>query len=143
MENFYHLSDETKEIFFEVFKKKSFPVNIKFQFEGNKKQKELIKISIIPSKYSFLLEKELLVSINEDILDAFDDESVTILFEQEIDKIHINIETGKIKMVKPDLTTFSSLINKYGVDKVARANKIEELYQQQVKDRQDSEEFIA
>lgn len=143
MENFYHLSDEAKERFFEVFQKKSFPVAIKFQFEGDEKQKELIKISIIPPKYAFLLEKELLVSINETILDAFDEESVTILFEQEIDKIHMNIETGKIKMVKPDLTTFSSLINKYGVDKVARANKVEELYQQQVKDGQADEEFIA
>jgi hypothetical protein len=143
MENFYHLSDETKERFFEVFQKKSFPLPIKFQFEGDKKQKELIKISIIPPKYSFLLEKELLVSINETILDAFDEESVTILFEQEIDKIHMNIETGKIKMIKPDLTTFSSLINKYGVDKVARANKVEELYQQQIKDSQTDEEFIA
>jgi hypothetical protein len=44
-------------------------------------------------------------------------------------------------MIKPDLTTFSSLITKYGVDKVAKANQVEELYQQQVKDGK--EEFIA
>lgn len=143
MENFYHLSDDAKERFYEVFNKKSFPVAIKFQFQGDEKQKELIKISIIPPKYAFLLEKELLVSINETILDAFDEESVTILFEQEIDKINMNVETGKIKLIKPDLTTFSSLINKYGVDKVARANKVEELYQEQVKDGKTDEEFIV
>ena len=75
-------------------------------------------------------------------MNAFDDESVTILMEQEIDKIYINIETGKMKLIKTDLNTFSSLVNKYGVEKVARANKVEELYQDQKRDARD-EEFIA
>jgi hypothetical protein len=61
------------------------------------------------------------------------------LIEQEIDKISIETESGKIKMIRPDLTTFSSLITKYGVEKVARANKVEELYQQQKADG--TEEF--
>ena len=39
-----------------------------------------------------------------------------------------------IKMVKPDLSTFSALINKYGVDKVSKANQVELLYEQQQKD---------
>ena len=50
------------------------------------------------------------------------------------------MDTGKIKMVKPDLTTFSSLINKYGIEKIARANKVEELYSQQKEDAQ--EDFL-
>ena len=76
----------------------------------------------------------MMISINEELMSKFDEESVSILFEQEIDKISINMESGKIKMIKPDLTTFSSLINKYGVEKVARANQVEELYHQQQKD---------
>jgi hypothetical protein len=125
MDNFYELSEETTSKFFEIFNKKSFPLSVKFQFIGDEKQKELIKISIINPKFSFLLNKEILVSINEAIFDAFDEESVTILMEQEIDKIYINIETGKMKLIKTDLNTFSSLVNKYGVEKVARANKVE------------------
>ena len=74
-------------------------------------------------------------------MNAYDEESSTILFEQEIDKININIDSGKVKLVKTDLNTFSSLVNKYGVEKVARANKVEELYQEQQKDAKD-EEFI-
>lgn len=142
MDNFYELSDDAKDKFFEVFNKKSFPLPLKFQFQGDEKQKELIKIVIIPPKYAFSIGKELLVTINETILDAFDDESITILFEQEVDKINMNIESGKIKLVKTDLNTFSSLVNKYGVEKVARANKVEELYQEQQKDAKD-EEFIV
>jgi hypothetical protein len=143
MDNFYELSEDTISKFFEVFNKKTFPVSIKFQFEGDEKQKELIKISVVPPKFQFIIGKDLLISINEDILNVFDDESVTILLEQEIDKINMNIETGKIKLVKTDLNTFSSLVNKYGVEKVARANKVEELYKEQQKDAAQGEEFIA
>lgn len=143
MDNYYELSQDSKDKFFEVFNKKSFPVGIKFQFLGNEKQKELIKVSKISDQYAFVLQKEVLVSINEDLLMVFDEESVVILMEQEIDKININIESGKIKLVKTDLNTFSSIVNKYGVEKVARANKVEELYQEQKKDAQTDEEFIA
>jgi hypothetical protein len=70
------------------------------------------------------------------LINVFDEESIQILIEQEIDKISVNMDTGKIKMVKPDLNTFSSLINKYGIEKIARANKVEELYTQQKEDNQ-------
>jgi hypothetical protein len=133
-ENFYELDSSTEEQFMEVFSKKSFPVNIKFLFQGNSKQKQMIKVSKIPDQYAFSLNKELLVSVNEDLMDAFDEESVVILIEQEIDKININMESGKIKLVSTDLNTFSSIVNKWGVDKVARANGTQDLYNQQKED---------
>ena len=142
MAKFYQASDDAKEKFFEVFTKKSFPVNVKFQFIGSEKQKTLIKISKLPDQYSFILDQELLVSINEALLDVFDDESVTILIEQEIDKIMIEVESGKIKLIKPDLSTFSALVTKYGIKKIARANQVQDLYQQQVKDGA-ADEFIV
>jgi len=134
MSKFYDLSDSAKESFYSVFNKKTFPINIGFQFIGTDKQKNLIKILKINDQYSFLMEKELLVSINESLMDKFDKESITILIEQEIDKVSIDTDSGKIKMIKTDLNTFSSLINKYGVEKVAKANQVEELYHQQQKD---------
>jgi hypothetical protein len=140
MSKFYKISDDTISIFKSTFSKKSFPFNVGFEFVGSESQKSLIKISKMPDQFSFILEKELLIQINEDLMQVFDDESIQILFEQEIDKISVNMDTGKIKMVKPDLTTFSSLINKYGIEKIARANKVEELYSQQKEDAQ--EDFL-
>ena len=140
-ENFYELDSTTEGQFVEIFNKKSFPVNIKFLFQGNSKQKQMIKVSRIPDQYAFSLNKELLVSVNEDLFDVFDEDSITILIEQEIDKININMESGKIKLVSTDLNTFSSIVNKWGVDKVARANKVEELYVDQKADAS-NEEFI-
>jgi hypothetical protein len=141
MDRFTELSEDTINDFMNTFNKKSFPIPIKFEFIGDSKQKTLIKIAKIADDYSFILGKDLKVSINESLLNAYDEESIQILFEQEMDKININIDNGKIKLVKTDLNTFSSLVNKYGVEKVARANKVEELYQEQQKDAK-GEEFI-
>ena len=141
MDRFYDLSEDTIDSFYSVFNKKSFTESIKIQLVGDTKQKNLVKISKIADDYSFILQKELKVSVNEDLMNHFDEESVTILFEQEIDKINMNIDSGKIKLIKTDLNTFSSLVNKWGVEKVARANKVEELYNQQKQDSRD-EEFI-
>lgn len=143
MDRFYELSEDTIDDFYKIFNKKSFPISVKFQFIGDSKQKNLVKISKLADDISFLLQKELKISINEDLMNVFDEESITILFEQEIDKININLDSGKIKLVKTDLNTFSSIVNKYGVEKVARANKVEELYAEQQKDEKADEEFIV
>jgi hypothetical protein len=134
MSKFYEISEDTIETFNEVFLTKSFPIKVDFQFIGAEKQKQLIKIAKLPDQYSFLLNKELLVTINEDLLNVFDEESIKILIEQELDKVSIDIDSGKIKMIRPDLTTFASIINKYGIEKVSRANQVEELYHQQKSD---------
>jgi len=141
MSKFYNLSDDAIEKFNDVFRKKAFSVDVRFQFVGIESQKSLIKISKIADQFAFILDKELLVSINEDLMNVFDEESIQILIEQEIDKVSINIETGKIKLVKPDLTTFSSLINKYGIEKISRANQVELLASEQKQDAED--EFIV
>jgi hypothetical protein len=137
MDKYYELDEDTRDLFLEVFEKKAFPVAVRFQFIGNSKQKDLVKVTKINDQFGFLMDKELLVSFNEQLLNVFDeDDSVSILIEQELDKVSIDPKSGKIKMIKPDLNTFSGIINKYGVNKVARANQITELYDQQQKDGQ-------
>jgi len=135
MDNFYELSEDTINDFFDVFNKKTFPVKIDFEFIGVKKQKQLIKIAKIADDYAFVLKKDLKITINEDLMDAFDEESRTILIEQEIDKINMNLESGKIKLVGTDFNTFSSIVVKYGVEKVSRANQVETLFAEQKEDQ--------
>ena len=140
MSKFYELSEHTVSLFKDVFRKKAFSIELDFAFQGNESQKTLIKINKIPEQYAVLLEKSILVTINEEVMGLMDDESITILFEQELDKISVNIDSGKIKLVKPDLTTFSSLVIKYGIEKVSKANSLESLASEQ-KDDMDIDEF--
>ena len=134
MSKFYKLSDETIQTFLDIYNTKAIPINLGIQYVGSETQKHLIRISKMPDQFNFILTKDILVSINEELLDTFDSESISILIEQEIDKISISIDTGKIKMVRPDLTTFSGLINKHGIKKICKANKIEQLFAEQKED---------
>lgn len=142
MDRFYELSKETINDFMSVFRTKSFPIEIKFQFIGDSKQKTLVKVAKVSDDYAFILQKELKITINEELLTVYDEESIQILFEQEIDKVNINLDSGKIKLVRTDLNTFSGLVNKYGVEKVTKANGVENLYREQKEDSL-NEDFIV
>lgn len=139
-EKYYELSDETVKIFTDIIKSKIL-TDISFEFIGNDKQKAPIKISKISEQFEYLLGKNVLVSINEVILTDFEDESIQILFEQEIDRVTIN-EKGKIKLVKYDVNTFSSLIDKYGMDKISKANQLSVLTSEEISRKQKEINFL-
>ena len=123
---FYDVSEETQNKFLEIVRKKVLN-DVSFQFIGNDSQKIVCKVSKLSDQYEYLLKNHILVSVNEVLMSKFDDESIDILFEQEIDKISFNVETGKVKLVKPDISTFSSLIKKWGIEKISRANQLSDI----------------
>ena len=133
-ERYDELSEDIREIFMEIFNSKSFALTIGFEFVQDPKQKQLIKVQKLTEIYAFLLKKEILVYVNEELYDKLDEETVKILFEQEIDKIGVNAKNGKIAMNKPDIVTFSPLITKYGAEKVMRANQVDLLSADQQED---------
>jgi len=139
---FYEVSDETVNIFMEIASQKCFN-EISFQFIGCDTQKTLIKISKLSEQYEFLLNKHILVSLNELLLHKFEDESINILFEQELDKIHFNIETAKVKLIKTDINTFSTLIKKYGIEKISKANQLAEITAEKMVSNDFENDFIS
>jgi hypothetical protein len=139
---FYEISEETINIFMEIASQKCFN-EISFQFIGCDTQKTLIKISKLSEQYEFLLNKHILVSLNELLLHKFEPESIQILFEQELDKIHFNIETAKVKLIKTDINTFSTLIKKYGIEKISKANQLAEITAEKMVSNDFENDFIS
>lgn len=130
-EQFHELSDYIIDYFNDLEQKLSLPVDIKYVYQADDKQKTLIKIVKIVDRYAKLLGADLLVSFNEDFFDAFDDEAKNILIDQELALIEFNLEKGTLKIGKPDLVTSSGVIKKYGVDAVGRANQVKDLFKDQ------------
>ena len=130
-EQFHELSDYMIDYFDNLEKKLSLPVDIKYVYQADDKQKTLIKIVKIADRYAKLLNSDLLISINEDFFDAFDDEAKNILIDQELALIEFNLEKGTLKIGKADLITSSGVIKKYGVDAVERANQVKALFNSQ------------
>lgn len=129
--DFNKLADYIIEFFDGMKSKLSLPVDIKYAYQAYNKQKTLISIKKIPDNYSALIGADLLVTFNEDYFDAFDDEAKEILIDQELAKIEFNMDKGTLKIVKPDLVTSSSIIRKYSLKKVERANQVKDLYKDQ------------
>ena len=67
----------------------------------------------------------------------FDNEIRTILFEQEIDKIHPNLDKGTIKLVQPNLKTSIGIIKRHTYESVERANETERLLVEQKGDQEE------
>lgn len=133
-EQYSELSEYIIEYFEKAEEKLALPVDIKYVYQADLKQKTLIKIVKIPDKYASLIKGDLLVSFNEDFFDAFDDEAKDILIDQELSLIEFNLDKGTLKIAKPDLMTSKGVLKKYGMEAVERANQVRELYNQQKED---------
>tara|TARA_B110000858_G_C17645703_1_gene400296 strand:+ start:113 stop:535 length:423 start_codon:yes stop_codon:yes gene_type:complete len=135
-EKWYDLSQDVIDKFNEIVETKAFNITLDVDFIGCSKQKALIVLKKIPDNFSYKMNKSLQVVINEELFDKFtDDDIIDILFEQQINRIQTNIDNGKISLSKPDLVTYSGIVSKYGIDKVCRANEVEELsYKQNAED---------
>ena len=126
----------------DVFKKRvdefAIPIELKFLYQSNNKQKQLIKLSKIPEQYVFELQKDILVEINSIYYDSFnnDEKLIEILFDQEIDKISYNLEKGTLKLTKPTFASNNGIIDKYSFEEVKRAIETEKLFEDQQKDKQ-------
>lgn len=135
-EQFHELADYIIDYFDVLEKKLSLPVDIKYVYQADDKQKTLIKIVKIADRYAKLLNSDLLISFNEDYFDAFDDEAKNILIDQELALIEFDLEKGTLKIGKADLITSTGVIKKYGVDAVERANQVKSLFNDQQLEQQ-------
>lgn len=133
-ERYDELSQDTIDFFTGVYDTKAFSIKIGFKFISDSKMKQSIKVMKLSDMYKFLLNKDVLVIINEDLFDKLDEESMKILIEQELDKIEVDFKNGKIKMVQPDVKTFAGILSKYGEEAVLRANQVDKLSSEQKED---------
>ena len=135
-EQFTELEGDIIEYFTKLESKLGIPLPIKYVYQGDEKQKTLLKIVKIPDRYSILLNADVLISFNEKYFDTFDDESKNILIEQELALVSLDIDNGTLKIGRPDLVTSTGIVKKYGVEAVERANQISTLYNQQQADQE-------
>jgi len=141
-EKFEEIGQDTQEFFDNLISKISLPYDLKYLLVHADRQKQIVKLHKLNEMMSFVLKYDVVVTFNENLFDVIDDDMIKeILVLQEIDKIAVNIETGRVTFVRPDVITFSGLINKYGMDAVARANQLDSLTTEQMQDKM-TEEFM-
>lgn len=138
-EQYHELAEYVIEYYKAMETKLGIPVDVKSTYLADDKQKTLVKISKINDKYSSLLKADILVSFNENLFDAFDDEILNILIDQELALVEFDYEKGTVKIGKADLITSYGIIARYGVEAVERANKCGDLYNKQQAEKEKEE----
>jgi len=136
---FYDLSEDTLSQVNAIISQMALPFNIKIKFLGNSKMKKLIALKKASDELSHINAIDLLLFINEDYLLKLEGKNAEILLTQELDRLHFDIATGKFKIAKFPLQTTAGVLKKYGIEAVAEANELSELFTQQTKDGKGSE----
>jgi dsRNA-specific ribonuclease len=90
-------------------------VNIKVLANNN--LKEIGKVIKANDLLKFMTEEDIVILLNENIFENLDDEQKKMVVEELIAAIYFDTEKSKVSIVKPDITTFSLLLRKYGYQK--------------------------
>jgi len=137
-EDFLELEGDIVEFIKDVEKDFNLPLDITFKYVANVKQKQLIKFTKIPDMYACdtALNSDIMVVVNDEYYDNFDDETKKILIEKEYDRIDFNYEKGTIKVINPKINVNSGFVDKHTWETVSDALKLEEEYEQQRKDKE-------
>jgi len=136
---FYELSEDTLEIVKNLLDKMAMPYAIKIMYLGTLKQKNLIKIKVASKEFQYKNGIDLIMYINEDYLIKLEAANAEILLYQELDRLQFNIEKGTFKIAKYQLQTSSGVLKKYGIEAVATANELSDLFTKQQKDKADQQ----
>ena len=131
---YYDLSDDTQKEVQNVLDKLALPFNIKIKYLGDAKMKKLIKLQKANDVTAHLTKIDLLVFINEDYYINMESAGAEILLYQEFDRLQFDIAKGTFKISNFILQTNPGVLKKYGIDAVAEANQLTDLYTQQKKD---------
>lgn len=131
---FYDLSEDTLSQVQDIIGKMALPFNIKIKYLGNSKMKKLITLKKASDELVHINAIDLLLFINEDYLLKLEGTNAEILLTQELDRLHFDIATGKFKIAKFPLQTTAGVLKKYGIEAVAEANELSDLFTQSTKD---------
>jgi len=135
-EDYEVLGDDIIEYFDKIEKSFAYPMDLKFVFLANNKQKKLIKISKLNDVYSYLLDADLSVIFNEEYFNNFDDQAKQILIEQELDKIEFNMDKGTVLIKEPEINTSTGIIEKFTLKLVENANRLQKEFESQKKEKE-------
>lgn len=107
---------DTEDLFKTVLDETSIPKSIKIELIASESMKEVGKVVKANEILKYMTEVDVIVLINEEIFDRLEDDQKKMVLEELLAQIYWDNDSGKIKLIKPDVNTFSLLIKRYGID---------------------------
>lgn len=137
-EDYVEIEQDIVDFIKNVEKDFNIPIDITFKYVVNRKQKQLIKFTKIPDLYAnnYCLNSDIIVVVNDEFYDNFDDDTKKVLIEKEFDRIEFNFEKGTLKVSTPKINVNNGFVEKHSWEKVSDAIQLEEQFENQRKDKE-------
>jgi len=116
MSTYTNISDETQKVFNRVLSETGIPKFVTFKLLGNHKQKTVGKISKANDIVTHLTDIDIIIILNDVIFDGLEEKYQEMLLEELLAQVYFDIDKDNLKLIKPDISTFSLLLTKYGID---------------------------
>lgn len=114
MAHYSELADENKEVFKKILSDKELDRIITVELMGDSKLKEPgYKVSKAGDRVQFKLGVDVFIDVNEEIFDSLTPEQQVILADEAIASISVNMESGAVKILKTDFSTYMLMLKKY------------------------------
>lgn len=110
-------SEDLVKLFEEVLSKTSIPQWVEFEILCYEKLNDLYKISKLNDAIEAITQLNFLIIINDEIFDGLDEQQQYIVLDECLTGVSVN-ENDVVSLKKPDITTYSGVLQKYGDNKV-------------------------
>jgi hypothetical protein len=107
---------ETEELFKSVLEETSIPRSVTFELVSADDLKEVGKVVKGNDLFKYMTKVDVVIILNEAIFDRLDDEQKRYILEELLATVHVDMDSSKLKLLKPDIETFSLLLKRYGID---------------------------
>jgi hypothetical protein len=112
---FEEIFKETENLFNDVLNSTAIPKFLKFKVIGCNEQKELYKLGKTNPLIKYLTGIDIFVTINEDVFNQLSDKQKFVILQECLAQVYYDMDTDKLKLIKPDVTTFSRILEVFGI----------------------------
>jgi hypothetical protein len=133
--NFEEIFKETETLFNGVVESTAIPRFVKFKLVGCPDQKEIYKLSKTNPLVKYLTGIDILVTLNEDIFSQLNDEQQKVILQECVAQVYYDMDNDKLKLIKPDVNTFSRILEQFGVKEYMELKEVISAIQNQKEEK--------
>ena len=124
MAKYDEVENDTEKLFDKVLDGSTIPQHLcNIKLLSNDKLKTPYKVAKANDITAHMSGYDVFVIVNEIIFFYLEENQRQMLLDEALAQVFVNGETGSIKLVKPDVSTFSGIIDKYGLEEWNRTQE--------------------
>lgn len=124
MAKFEEPFEDSKELFTTLIANAELNRSVNIEVLVNNRQKDIYKLYKTNDLTKYKTGVDVFIVINEKVFDQLSDEQKLIVADESIAGIHYDSEKEKLTISKPDVSTFSGLLKKYGEKMYLELNEL-------------------